>query len=369
MRIIQIITELAPAGAERIVLNLACGLREAGHDVLVVALKPLPDQSFIVDGLLDSGIEVLSLGVTKAMPWRIFGLGKIIEAFAPDVVHAHLIHANLVARWAAKKNRSWRLVNTLHIAERRPGKGWHFGLDKRTLGRCDVQTAVSQAVATFHADKLGVPADSFPVVYNGIEAVEPLSQVEIDSLRRDWGVADCRRIIGSVGRLDWQKGYDRLLNAASSLDAKVPEGEEWALVVIGEGIQRAELEAIIAQQSLDRLKIVLPGFRDDANRAMGAFDLFVMPSRYEGFGLTLIEAMGHGLPVLATEIDSLPELVARYDNGRCWHSDISSGELAGLIVDWIDRGTVSGFFDFSIEQMTQAYQSVYEETMGKINFE
>jgi hypothetical protein len=124
MRILQVITELRPAGAERIVQTLSSGLTTAGHEVKVVSLRPQPKESFIVDRLKAAKIPVESLNVTKATPWRLARIRRTVSDFRPDIVHAHLIHANLATRLF--RPSSVPLVNTLHIAERRPGKTWHF---------------------------------------------------------------------------------------------------------------------------------------------------------------------------------------------------------------------------------------------------
>jgi glycosyltransferase involved in cell wall biosynthesis len=189
-------------------------------------------------------------------------------------------------------------------------------LDRLTLFRCTVQTAVSEAVSVFHAEKLGVAADSFPVIYNGIAAPASPSEEEKRALRVEWGMTECRRIIGSVGRLDFQKGYDLLLDTLEALDIRIPQGERWGLVLIGDGPERKRLEHHAEKLNLKNIVVRFAGFRSDADRAMGAFDLFVMPSRYEGFGLTLLEAMSHGLPVVSSDADSLPELIADYAQGK-----------------------------------------------------
>ena len=313
MRILHLTTELRPAGAEVVILNLARGQVAAGHQVHVAALQPLPADSFIVDGLREVGVTVHSLALSHWRPWRALAVRRLAATLCPDLVHAHLIHANLVSR-LLPRGRSFPLVNTVHIAERRSGKDWHFRLDRATLRRCDVQTAVSRAVRDYHAVQLGVPPATIPVIYNGIVPPRPPSPAETAAWRAAWGVSECARVIGGVGRLDPQKGFDLLLQLLPALGAALPAGERWGLVVIGEGTQRPALEAL-ARLAPPNLTIALPGFRADAPRCPGAFDLFVMPSRYEGFGLTLAEAMAHGIPILANAIDSLPELLADYPPG------------------------------------------------------
>jgi glycosyltransferase involved in cell wall biosynthesis len=341
---------------------------------MVVSLRPLPKESFIVERLRFAKIPVETLGMTKWTPFRGFRFRKMLREFRPDIVHAHLIHANLLSRLF--KAGGVPVVNTVHIAERRPGKTWHFLWDHLTLGRCTAQTAVSRAVSDFHAEKLGVPFDSFTVIYNGIEPPKPLSSEEKTVLRTEWGIGDCKRVIGSVGRLDLQKGYDLLLDTIEVLDYLIPNGERWGVVLIGDGPERKELEDHVAQQNLKKIVVRFPGFRSDADRAMGAFDLFVMPSRYEGFGLTLLEAMNHGLPVLASDADSLPELLEGYERGQIVRFlPGNETETAEAICEMAignrgQNGEKSVLSDerkrfFSGERMASEYVSLYEKVIAQ----
>jgi glycosyltransferase involved in cell wall biosynthesis len=360
MRILHLTTELRPAGAEVVILNLARGLIAAGHEVHVAALQPLPEASFIVDGLRAAGVAVHTLALSHGRAWRALGVRRLVAELRPDLVHAHLIHANLVSRLLPRR-RPYPLVNTIHIAERRAGKAWHFRLDRATLSRCDVQTAVSRAVRDYHAAQLGIAADRLPVIYNGIVPPTSPSAAEVAAWRAAWGMADCARVIGAVGRLDYQKGFDLLLRLLPALGAELPAGERWGIVIIGEGDQREALTAL-ARQAPPNLVVALPGFRADAPRCPGAFDLFAMPSRYEGFGLTLAEAMAHGVPILASAIDSLPELLEGYALGAV--VDFAAGppaELARRLVTQarLPRGTPA--HRFAAQAMVTAYLQLYDD--------
>lgn len=361
MKILQVITELTPAGAERIVCELSKGLAAKGHTVCVVSLKPLPHNDAILRELKEAEIEVDSLGMGRFSLWKIGNLRKIIKRWKPDIVHSHLIHPNIIARFAKKRSSvPFKLINTVHIAERRPGKWWHFFLDRITYSLCDCQTAVSKAVRDFHSRKIEKSPELMPVIYNGIKTPKILSSQEIKKLRDEWGFDDCSKVLGSVGRLDWQKGYDQFLQLLPEISANIPENEKWGIVILGEGKQRAELERLANSAKFQKFKIILPGFRKDAADCIGAFDLFVMPSRYEGFGLTLVEAMGHGVPVLASNVDSLPELMSYYENGKC--VDFSDKlKVEKGIFDLIDKPVSAPLTRFSIDKMVNEYADLYKE--------
>ena len=360
MRLAQVITSLEHGGAERVVTDLCLAAAARGDAVLAVSLQPLPPpgRDTLVCGLRNAGVTVAALGLTKCRPWRLLRLRRLLAEWRPDVVHAHLFHAALAARLAAPSaRRPWKLLETVHIADRRPGLGWRFWLDRRTLNRCDALVAVSGAARDFHAGRLGVSPARFQVIPNGIRPpVRPAADA-VARWRAEWGLAGCARVIGTVGRLVPQKGFDQLLALLPELAPQVPAGERWGVVILGEGPERPRLEKLARLAPPERVAVALPGYRPDAADCIGAFDLFVMPSRYEGYGLVLAEAMGHGVPVLAAAVDSLPELLAGYPNGRCLAVGEWSGRLLAEATGWgggVPRRQAGG-----IPEMCDAYAALY----------
>ena len=134
-------------------------------------------------------------------------------------------------------------MNTVHIAERRPGKGLFFRLDGLTFSWCGACTAVSKAAARFHEKRCGLKENSIRVIYNGSDRVAPASAEQLRQLKKEWGLEPCRKIIGSVGRLDWQKGYDLLFGVLPELSRRIPRNESVGIVVIGDGPEREKLAA------------------------------------------------------------------------------------------------------------------------------
>jgi len=328
-----------------------------------------------MDDLQAAGIPVFSLGLSYIQPWRAVAFGRLVnhmmrmnaagaDRFVPDVVHAHLFHAGLVAGGLGAVERSWPLVYSVHICERRKSRFWQFWFERHIFSRCAAVTAVSNAVREFYAGRIRVPGSAVDVIYNGIHP-PPVPDVEtVLRLRAEWGVASCQRVLGCVGRLDWQKGFDLLLEALPAIARNLPRGETWGLVILGEGPHRARLEALVARAPAV-FKIVLPGFRADAPSCIGAFDLFLMPSRYEGYGLTLAEAMSHGVPILASTADSLPELLTGYPNG------VTAGIASGQFAEWADaipglaaRATRQPRELFPVAAMADAYLGVYQRVQA-----
>lgn len=376
MNILQLITELWPGGAERVVVNLSRELVAAGHSVRVCSLRSLPGESPILDDFQNAGIPVFSLGLSYVQPWRALSFPKMVEhigrldangnsgEFVPDVVHAHLFHAGLLAATVRPERRAWQLVYTVHVCDRRPRRDWQFMFETWLAHRCQAVTTVSAAVRDYYAARAKLEPGWVDVVPNGIHLPSEVTPGQATALRHEWGFADCARVLGSVGRLDWQKGYDLLLESLPELAARIPRGEVWGVVILGDGPQRAQLEKLAAHVP-GNIRVVLPGFRKDAPSCIGAFDLFLMPSRYEGYGLTLAEAMTHGVPVVASPVDSIPEVLGNYPNGLI--AEITSGHWTAwndAVMSLAPRSERHPRPPHSVQAMTADYEAVYRRLLA-----
>ncbi len=368
----MVLTGLFPGGAEKIALELTRFLLKQGQEVAVVSLlrEPSGPDRAIVDAFGQLGVRIFFLNLTKKTPYRIFSLLGVIRREKPDIVHSHLMHANLCTRFA-RLFRNFRLVNTIHIAEKRPGTGYFFRLDRLTFFLCDAYTAVSEAAARFHEKRCGFPEGTIQVIYNGSDPVTPASGELVSRVKREWGIADADKVIGSIGRLDFQKGYDRLLERLPRIVPLIPKGRQWALVVIGNGPEKDSLRltANALNQKYPELRVVFPGYRPDASSLMAMFDLFVMPSRYEGFGLALTEALSLGLPVLCSNADSLPELCAHArESSLVVDFDAPAEEFETIFERALRLPHSEKIVIQSCEGMTNRYFRLYKElTMSKKN--
>ncbi len=364
MKVLQILTELGPGGAERVVLDLSAQLLERSHSVSLISLKSPPENKSLEDAFLALGIvpEFLHLDGFRDLS-RIFLLRRRIRAIAPDIIHTHLMHPNLLTRIAAA-GLSIPLLNTIHISERRKGKGLFFRLDSLTFPLCSACNAVSFASARFHEQALGLPAGTIQVIYNGVDPLPRPADPVLAARRAEWGMETCSRIIGAVGRLDWQKGFDLLIRLLPEISAAIPPSERWGLVILGEGPQRAELESLAAAAP-ENLIVRLPGFRTDAPQMAWLFDVFVMPSRYEGYGLSLAEAMTTGVPVVVNPVDSLPEICRFNRNGM--FADFSSPEkrkeTAERIVEAAFRERIAPQVISTRREMANRYIRLYDHLL------
>jgi len=320
-RVCQLITELRPGGAERCVYELATRLDRSRFDVQVVALRG----GSVADELTAAGVKVTVLGVgcrcSPLVLGKLRSLGGLLKRERIDLLHTHLFHADLAGRLAAKRAGTGRLVHTVHVAERR-WRPWQFAFAKRTRDRCDRIIAVSQSVKDSHQARTHLADEHYTVIPNGVdtEAFSP-DQGARHRLRRQWQVGPNDVAAVFVGRLDRQKGVDILLPAAEQFLAATPNA---TLLIAGDGPMRRRVERYCRQDDGPRYL----GFIDDVPALLSAADLFVLPSRWEGWPLALGEAMSMGLPAVGADSPGIRDVI---DPGR-----------TGLLVPAEDPAALAG---------------------------
>jgi glycosyltransferase involved in cell wall biosynthesis len=303
LRICQLITELAPAGAERCVYELARRLDRRRFDVRVAALRG----GAVADWLAREGIPVHVLGLGWRLDVRkLAKLAGLLRAWRVQLLHTHLFHADLAGRLAADLAGVPRLVHTVHTVEAR-FRPWQYAFARLWAGRCERVICVSASARRAHARRSGLPAWRYCVIPNGVDVAtfqpDPAMRAE---MRRQWGIGRGQVLAAYAGRLDYDKGLDVLMSAVAHLGAR---GGEVQVVIAGQGPLRGAVEKFIACQEGGRVCRYL-GFVEDIRLMLWAADLLVMPSRWEGFGLAAAEAMAAGVAVVGTRIPGLSDVVA-----------------------------------------------------------
>ncbi len=288
MRVAVLLDAVLFAGAERALEVLLQGMTAAGDEVAIV----LPEQADpqVAGRLAPFGPVVAVPGLARRpSPAAALAVRRAVRASRPDVVHLNLTdQGDGLVLVAAVRGLGVPVVAVLHNAI--PGTAaWRERLSGLVLRQADRVVAVSEAVGR-HARAAGARTS---VVHNGLDPV-PLDP----DPRARLGLPPDALVVGGVGRLREQKGWEVLAEAGRLLRGTHPQAR---VVVVGDG----PLHGPLARAG----GLELLGPRDDAAALVGAFDVLAVPSRFEAFGLVAVEAMHAGVPVVASDVDGLPEVL------------------------------------------------------------
>ncbi len=358
IRVTFCITELDPGGAERALVELATRLDRSRFDPTVISLAP---RGPLADVLEQHGILTISLGARSRWDWGIVDrLRKELKRLRPDILQTWLFHANLAGRIAGKLAGVRTILSGIRVAERR--SRWPLRIDRWTSRWVQTHVCVSAAVADFSRDVAGLPADRIEVIPNGVDldrfsAVEPADPTQ-------WGIPKGAPILLTVGRLDIQKGLPFLWDAIPEV-AREYTAAHW--LIVGEGSQRHDSETRVRELNLtDRVHFA--GWRGDIPQILAAGSGLVLPSLWEGMPNVVLEAMAAGLPVIATRVEGVLELVRPGISGWCVPPR-DSRELAVAMCELLsDPGRASelGYAgrervarEFTWQKMVEQYEALY----------
>jgi glycosyltransferase involved in cell wall biosynthesis len=321
---------------------------------------------------VDAGVRVDVLGVDETVVARVAaGRPDARAVVAPVARHPavlarlrpDVVHANLAVPWAGAPDLAAALAlpRTRVVAvQQLPLRAVELRTWLRTrelLRRLDAHVAVGEASARRMEDFYALGRGSVVSVPNCVPDV-PLPP-------RSPRAVGAPLVVGSLGRLDQVKGYDLLLHA-------LPRVPDVRVVVVGEGTARAELGRLAGELGVaDRVE--LPGWSDRPASTLPGFDVFCLPSRSEGFPLSIVEAMLAELPVVATRVGSVAELVADGHTGLLLERDDLDGLVAAL-EQLRDDGALRARFGtagrkralaaYTVEHMAAAYQRLWEQVVA-----
>jgi glycosyltransferase involved in cell wall biosynthesis len=295
---------------------------------------------------------------------RLSVLAGLLRRSSPQVLHTHLWHADLAAK--ALLPTVWRrrpvLLSTIHIADRRPVH-WRFAIDRLTQPWIDQVAFVSRSVMHFYRRRVGLPPRKCVVVPNGIDLAAYQALPDRRQARARWISASSKPVVGTIARLDPQKGLPVLLHAFSILTRRWPRA---ALLIAGTGPDRKALEALAIDLGIaDRLHLL--GFQQDVRPVLAALDVFVLPSRWEGFGLATLEAMAAGLPVVVTDVPGSRDLVQHEQTGLVVppnDSDALARAMARCLTSTdlraqLGRQARVAAGAFTVQRMVDRYEQLY----------
>jgi glycosyltransferase involved in cell wall biosynthesis len=359
----HVIPSLDCGGAERILLNLLKEAPRLGQRTTVLCLeKP----GTLASHATELGAQLLCAEKPAGIRLELIRrLTSLMRHHRPDVVHTHEIGMLFYAGRAARHAGVRRVVHTEH------GKTYSGRLRKRILGRLAARHAsrffcVSSDVADEVISSRIVARERVYVVTNGIDPTRFAAPADNGSLRRELGIPDSAVVIGTVGRLTEVKRQDLLINAFSRLQLGTHEVH---LLLVGDGPLLNDLRTRARDRGVEK-RVHFVGYRTQPERYLHLMNVFALTSRSEGMPLAVLESWAAGVPVVASRVGGLPEIVDHGRTGLLFESgDVSAlvAALQALIGDPFlskqmgERGRREVLAKYDVQRTADEYHRQYLE--------
>ena len=311
-------------------------------------------------------VMTMSRHLDPSLLWR---LRRLIQQERFDIVHTHLLHADLYGTLAAKWAGVRDIISSKHnddaFRHYKPIQ-WLNAILTRWHTRIIV---ISDWIGKFNYEVEGLPAEKIVRIHYGVQPETIRCHADPHFIRKEFALPAEVPIIGTIGRLTAQKGQIYLLQAVRQVAAEFPEVR---LVLVGNGELRSELESQAYQLGIAS-NVIFTGYRADALKLLSGFDLFVFPSLWEGFGLVLLEAMALEKAIVASNVSAIPESVQNGKTGLLVPPKEAQA-LAKALVTLLGDPQLSrtmgkaGFqrlqTHFTVEKMVRETESLYNEILN-----
>jgi glycosyltransferase involved in cell wall biosynthesis len=358
VRVLLSIAEMSTGGAERIVVELANGLRGEGDAVAVAADSGPFDQL-----LLGSGVERYPVPGRGRSPLTAARASLRVRAakrrFHPAVIHAHNVKATAVAVAATigPRGRTLPLVTTFHGVRRE-----EYRRAALILRFADAVACVSRDLIDGLAD-VGLPRERLRLIRNAVPLPQPLAEARREEIDRELALGG-GPVVSMVGRLVEQKAPDRFLEAAAQVAAELPDCR---FLLVGDGPLRSRLEALTRRLGLAE-RVRFTGVRRDARELIARSDLVVFSSDWEGMPMVALEALAAGVPVVSTDVEGMEELLGTGAGTVVGRDAASLAEAVVALIGAPERRAEMGGIgreriaaEFSVGEMVASYRQLYSE--------
>lgn len=368
MRILQLISSTGFYGAEKMILELSRGLAAAGHDVIIANIASgAGRRAKLLELAAGAGISSHEIPCGGRFdPRAALRLRRFVKSNGVQIVHSHGYKADFYAGLARLGSRM-KLVATCHNW---PGTSTttrcYRWLDKIVIRGFDRVAVVSRRLLGEISGSLATPS-RVTLIANGIEAHVPAREKR-EAAKAALGISPEARVIGTLGRLSPEKGYDILLKALPGVFRRFPAA---VCVMAGDGPGRAGLEAAARGLGIAE-RVRFTGNRDDVPDLLGMYDVFVQPSLTEGLPMALLEAMGAEKPVVATAVGEVPAVVTQ-ETGilvKAGSAEALEKALSRLLADEGEARSMAKLAgerirrEYSLGRMTNDYVELYNELLG-----
>jgi glycosyltransferase involved in cell wall biosynthesis len=326
-------------GVTKYFLSVLPALAEEGVDLTVCFLR---EPHAAAEALKEHGIRPVFLSATKWDPLVIFKVAALARANGCRVIHASGIKATLVARVVARMVSARAIVHVHDLAH--PG-AIVGGLHRTFASATDLGVCVSEAVRDVAVHGYHVHPGRVRVAHNGIplERIRTVSPGTRQRMREELDISGDSAVIAMIARLYAEKGPREMIEIMSMVSKARPDA---VLVLAGDGPERASCESLARTLGLERVVRFL-GNRDDVPELLAAADLVVIPSHREGLGLSAVEALAAGKPVVAFDVGGLREVVSDGASGRLIPAGDQRAFADAVLALLQDRGLLRAYGEFA----------------------
>lgn len=368
LSVLHVIAGLPVGGVEHQLLTV---VTHYDRERFIPSVCSLSDKGPIGAEMEAAGIEVIPLNSLRHTfnSATVTSLADVMTERRVAVVRTHQYHANLYGRLAALRARVPCIVASVHNTYTRDRK-LHRRMINHILARLtDRVVAVSESVRRDIMRFDHVPEGRVEVIPNGIDC-DAFGHCDGKGVRADFGIADGVPVVGTVGRLTPQKGHRFLIEAFARLARDFPTA---LLLVVGDGPLREDLERYAGHLGITG-RVIFAGSRRDIPRLLGAMDIFIFPSLWEGMPNALIEAMAAGKAVVTTDFSSARELVGSGDLGMVIPAQDSAAIARAVTALLRDRPRAEHLgeaarrricADFSIGKTVEIYSGLFTEVLRR----
>lgn len=364
--VLHILLSTSMAGMETVVYNLA-----VNHDRsrLKISVGCFDEIGFLSEKMSEIGIESMLIprmipGVSMFFPWKLI---KFIRRSGCDIVHTHSGCWQKVAA-ACAFVPGVKLIYTDH-GRGFPEVGDRIFWDRLSIRMTDRVVAVSEPLRRYLIETVKLPEKKIVTILNGVDTERYKPSENRRKIRAEFGFTDEHVIIGIVAGLRPVKNHVYLLDAFRIVSQKCSQAR---LMIIGDGILRAELEKAAEERGLNET-VIFTGERHDIPDLLGSLDISTLCSLSEGLSISLLETLSSGLPVVVTAVGGNPTVITDGKNGflvevgnetayaRKLIDLVESPDLRKRIGDTARADIITRW---SIKQTAESYQKLYEELLG-----
>ncbi len=304
-KIVHIAKVTGVHGMEKHLLTLLPRLNGQPYEIVfLILIDPQHPVADYLESLKQQGIATHPVAIHHDIdPFCFWAVLKYLKQIKPILVHTHLMHGDLYGIAAARCAGIKAIVSSKHNDDafrlRQPLKIINYMLNRNT----SKIITISDWIARFTQNAEGAAREIIRTIYYGIEPAQTSS--DRNALRASLNMGKEDIVVGIIARLVEQKGHRYLIDGFAKA---VTENQKLRLLIVGSGELEGELKKRIKRENLQE-KVIFTGYRSDTVDLLNAIDIFAHPSLWEGFGLSVLEAMNMGKPVVATNVSALPELV------------------------------------------------------------